>query len=216
MQGSSHKYLQPGLHIPKDSAGYNGKLIPDGQNNDGITEKGGSQIEISKMISDIVDAITELYEAINDVKRDVSYKDLSISNNLKANNLSLSQINETLMCFENILRTVKTSNNDNSFGNKINEPSAMIKELTDKSSNFNIYDIIETRIKQAIDIIKTDNKKIADDISYSFTEVKTYKIALNKCFDASQEELSKSTIKLNQVTSDNTTQTELWQGLPYK
>ncbi|MBW0561047.1 hypothetical protein O181_100762 [Austropuccinia psidii MF-1] len=120
------------------------------------------------------------------------------------------------MCFEKVLRTIKTSNNDNSFGNKINEQSAIIKELTDKYSKFNIDDIIETRIKQAINIIKTDNKKVLDDISNSFTEVKTYTIALKKCFDASQEEVSKLSMKLNQVTADNTRQTELWQELTHK
>ncbi|MBW0567848.1 hypothetical protein O181_107563 [Austropuccinia psidii MF-1] len=68
-------------------------------------------------------------------------------------------------------------------------------------------------MKQAISIIKTDNKKVLDDISNSFTELKTYTIALKKWFDASQEELSK---KLNQATADNTRQTELWQGLTHK
>ncbi|MBW0566892.1 hypothetical protein O181_106607 [Austropuccinia psidii MF-1] len=40
-QGTSHKTLQPGLQNHKDSAGCHGKCIPDGQKNDGITEKGG-------------------------------------------------------------------------------------------------------------------------------------------------------------------------------
>ncbi|MBW0555537.1 hypothetical protein O181_095252 [Austropuccinia psidii MF-1] len=116
------------------------------------------------------------------------------------------------MCFEKVLRTIKTSNNENSFGNKINGPSAIIKELTEKYSKFNIDDIIETRIKQAINIIK----KVLDDISNSFTEVKTYTIAFEKCFDASQEELSKLTMKFNQVTSDNTRKTGLWKELTHK
>ncbi|MBW0566356.1 hypothetical protein O181_106071, partial [Austropuccinia psidii MF-1] len=60
-QGTSHKALQPGLQNLKDSAGCNGKCISVGQNNDGITEKGGSQIKISEMISDIFDSIPELY-----------------------------------------------------------------------------------------------------------------------------------------------------------
>ncbi|MBW0564122.1 hypothetical protein O181_103837 [Austropuccinia psidii MF-1] len=98
----------------------------------------------------------------------------------------------------------------------MNEQSAIAKELTDKYSKFNIDDIIETRIKQAINIIKTDNKKVLDDISNSFTEVKTYTIALKKCFDASQEEVSKLSMKLNQVTADNTRQTEVWQELTHK
>ncbi|MBW0574595.1 hypothetical protein O181_114310 [Austropuccinia psidii MF-1] len=212
-KGTSHKTLQTGLQDPKDSAGCHGKCISDGQNNDGITEKGASQIKISEMISDIYDSIPELYEAINDVKTHVSDTNSSISTNLKTNNLSLSQINETPMCFEIVFRTLKAFNNSNSFGNKINEQYAIIKELTDEYSNFNIDDIIETRIKQAINIIKTDNKKVLDDISNSFTEVKTYKIALKKCFDASQEEVSKLTMKLNKGTADNTIQTELWQGL---
>ncbi|MBW0543691.1 hypothetical protein O181_083406 [Austropuccinia psidii MF-1] len=115
------------------------------------------------------------------------------------------------MCLVKALRTIKTSNNGNSFGNKINEQSAIIKERTDKYSKFNIDDIIETRIKQAIFIIKTDNKKVLDEISNSFTEGKTYTIALKKCFDASQEDVSKLSMKLNKVTADNTRQTEVWQ-----
>ncbi|MBW0553280.1 hypothetical protein O181_092995 [Austropuccinia psidii MF-1] len=130
-QGTRHKTLQPGLQNPKDSAGCHGKCISDGQNNDGITEKGASQIKIS-------DSISELYEAINDVKTHVYDQNSSIWNNIKTNNLSLSQINETLMCFVKVLRTIRTSNNENSFGNKINEQSALIKELTDKYSKFHI------------------------------------------------------------------------------
>ncbi|MBW0543650.1 hypothetical protein O181_083365 [Austropuccinia psidii MF-1] len=179
-------------------------------------KKGGSQIKISEKISDIFDSIPELYEAINGVKSHVSDKNSFICNNLKTNNLSLSQINEALMCFEKVLRTIKTSNKYNSFGNKLNEQSAIIKEVTDKYSKFNIDDIIETRIKQAINIIKTDNKKVFDDLLSLFNEVKTYTIALKKCFDASKEEVSKLTMKLNQVTSDNTRQTELWQELRHK
>ncbi|MBW0483228.1 hypothetical protein O181_022943 [Austropuccinia psidii MF-1] len=162
------------------------------------------------------DSIPELYEAINDVKAHLSDKNETICNNIKPNNLSLCQINETLICLEKVSRTIKTSNNDNSIGNNINEQSAIILELTDKYSKFNIDEIIETRIKQAINIIKTDNKKVFDEILNSFTEVRTYTIALKKCFDASQEELSKLSMKLNQVTADNTRQTELWQELTHK
>ncbi|MBW0526272.1 hypothetical protein O181_065987 [Austropuccinia psidii MF-1] len=36
------------------------------------------------------------------------------------------------------------------------------------------------------------------------------------CFYASQEEVSKLTMKLNQITSDNRRQTELWQELTHK
>ncbi|MBW0585986.1 hypothetical protein O181_125701 [Austropuccinia psidii MF-1] len=120
------------------------------------------------------------------------------------------------MCFEIFLRKIKASNNDSYFVNKINDKSAIVKELTEKYSKFNIDDIIETRIKQAKNIIKTDNKKILDDISNSFTEVKAYTIALKKCFDASQEELSKLSMNLNQVTSDNTRQTDVWKELTHK
>ncbi|MBW0534577.1 hypothetical protein O181_074292 [Austropuccinia psidii MF-1] len=98
-KGTSHKNLQPGLQNTKDSAGCNGRCISDGQNNDGITEKGGSQIKISEMISDTFDSIPELYEAINDVKIHVSDINSSFCDNLKTNNLSMSQINETLMYF---------------------------------------------------------------------------------------------------------------------
>ncbi|MBW0585464.1 hypothetical protein O181_125179 [Austropuccinia psidii MF-1] len=45
-KGNSHKTLQPSLQNPKHSAGCHGKCISDGQNNDGITEKGGRQIKI--------------------------------------------------------------------------------------------------------------------------------------------------------------------------
>ncbi|MBW0581076.1 hypothetical protein O181_120791 [Austropuccinia psidii MF-1] len=163
-KGTSNKTLQPGLQDSKDSTGWHGKCISDGQNNDGITKEGGSQIKISEMISDIFDAIPELYEAITDVKNHISDKNSSICNNLKTHNLSLSQINETLICFEKVSRTIKTSKNDNSFGNQINEQSAIIKELTDKYSKFNIGDIIEARIKKAISTIKENNKKALDDI----------------------------------------------------
>ncbi|MBW0512127.1 hypothetical protein O181_051842 [Austropuccinia psidii MF-1] len=113
------------------------------------------------------------------------------------------------MCFETVLNTIRTSNRKNYFGNKINEQSAIIKELTYRYSKFKIDDIIDTRIKKAINIIKTDNKKVLDDISNAFAEVKTYTIALKTFFDASQEEVSKLTMKLNQVTADNRRQTEL-------
>ncbi|MBW0586490.1 hypothetical protein O181_126205, partial [Austropuccinia psidii MF-1] len=215
-EGTSPKALRPGLQDSKDSEGCHGKCISYGQNHDGITEGGGSQIKIPEMISDMFDSIPELYESINDMKKHLSDKNETICNNIKTNNLTLCQINETLMCFEKVLRTIKTSNTDNSFGNKINEQSAIIKELTDKYSELNIDDIIETRIEQAINIIKTDNKKVLDEISNSFTEVKTYIIPLKKCFDASQEEVSKLSMKLNEVTSDNTRQREIWQELTHK
>ncbi|MBW0550214.1 hypothetical protein O181_089929 [Austropuccinia psidii MF-1] len=212
-KGTSHKTLQPGLQDPKDSAGCHGECISDGQNNDGITEKGGSQIKISEMISDIFDSIPELYEAINDIKTHVSDRNSSIFKNLKTNNLSMSQINETLMCFEKVLITIKASNDGNYFGNNINEKSAIIKELTDKYSKFNTDDIIETRIKKSISTIKEENKIVLENISKSFTEVKTYTAALKRCFDTSQEEISKLKMKLNQITSNNTRKTELWQDL---
>ncbi|MBW0517561.1 hypothetical protein O181_057276 [Austropuccinia psidii MF-1] len=77
-QSTSHKTLQPGLQNPKDSAGCHGKCISDGQNNDGIAEKGGSQIKITEMISDILDGITNFYIALNDVKGNMSDKNSSI------------------------------------------------------------------------------------------------------------------------------------------
>ncbi|MBW0464422.1 hypothetical protein O181_004137 [Austropuccinia psidii MF-1] len=120
------------------------------------------------------------------------------------------------MCFGSFFQTIKTSNNDNSFGNKLNEQSSIIKELTDKYSKFNIDDIIKTRRKQSINIIKEDNNKLFDDIANLFTEVKTYTISLKKCFNTSQKVVSKLTMKLNQFTSDNTRQTELWQELTHK
>ncbi|MBW0519497.1 hypothetical protein O181_059212 [Austropuccinia psidii MF-1] len=111
-QGTSHKNLQPGLQNPKYSAGCHEECISDGQSNDGITEKGGSQIKLSQMISDIFDSIPEFYEAINELKSHISDETLSICNNIKANSLRLSQINETLMCFAKSLRTIEFSNND--------------------------------------------------------------------------------------------------------
>ncbi|MBW0566822.1 hypothetical protein O181_106537 [Austropuccinia psidii MF-1] len=213
---TSGKALQPGLQDSKDSAGFHRKCILDGQNHDGITEEGEIQIKIPEMISDIFYSIPELYEAINDVKNNLSDKNKTICNNSKTNSLSLCQINETLMCFEKVSRPIRTSNNDNYFGNKIKKQSAIIKELTDKYSKFNIDDIIETRIKQAMSTIKEENKKSLDYISKSFTEVETHIIDLKKCFDTSKEEISKLTIKLNEVISDNTKQTELWNELTYK
>ncbi|MBW0547260.1 hypothetical protein O181_086975 [Austropuccinia psidii MF-1] len=82
-QGTSHNALKPGLQNPKYSAGSHGECISDGQNNDGITEKGESQIKISEMIFDIFDSIPELYVAINDVKTHVSDKNSPVCNNLK-------------------------------------------------------------------------------------------------------------------------------------
>ncbi|MBW0570741.1 hypothetical protein O181_110456 [Austropuccinia psidii MF-1] len=120
------------------------------------------------------------------------------------------------MSFEKAFREIKTSNNDNSFGNKISEQSSIIQELTEKYSRCNIDDIIENRTKQAINIIKEDDKKVLDDISNSFTEVNKYTIALKKCFGTSQQEVSKLTMKLNQVISDNNRHTELWQELTGK
>ncbi|MBW0557257.1 hypothetical protein O181_096972 [Austropuccinia psidii MF-1] len=194
-KGTIHQTLQPGLEDSKDSTGCHGKCVSEGQNNDGITKERGGQIKISEMISDIFDSIPELYEAITEIKSHFSDKNTSICGKLKTHNLSLSQINETLECFEKSLRTIKNSNNDNSFGNKINDQSPIIKELAEKNSKFNIDDMIETRIKQAEDTIKENNKKALGDISKSFTEVKTHIIALDKSFDTSKEEMSKLTIK---------------------
>ncbi|MBW0502557.1 hypothetical protein O181_042272 [Austropuccinia psidii MF-1] len=203
-------YIQ-GYRIPKIQQDGMENVFQMAKNNDEITEKGGGQIHISEMISDIFDSIPEFYEAIKDVKTHFSDKKSSICNNVKINNLILSQINETLMFFEKVLREIKTSNNANSFGNKLNEKSAIIKELTDKYSQFNIDEIIEKRIKQAIHNIKEENKIVLENISKSSTEVKTYTIALKKCFDTSKEEISKLTMKFNQITLDNTRETELWQ-----
>ncbi|MBW0471552.1 hypothetical protein O181_011267 [Austropuccinia psidii MF-1] len=71
-------------------------------------------------------------------------------------------------------------------------------------------------MKQAINIIKANNKKFLDGIANLFNEVKTYAIALKDCFDTSQQQVSKLTIKWNPVTSDNTRQTRLWQELTHK
>ncbi|MBW0544268.1 hypothetical protein O181_083983 [Austropuccinia psidii MF-1] len=76
---------QPGIQNHKDLEGCHGKCISDSQNNDGIAEKGGSQIKISERISDILDGIPNFYIAINDMKNHISDKDSSICNNLKAN-----------------------------------------------------------------------------------------------------------------------------------
>ncbi|MBW0510315.1 hypothetical protein O181_050030 [Austropuccinia psidii MF-1] len=119
--------LKPELQNPKYSAGCHGRCISDGQNNDGITEKGGSQNKIQEMISDILDGIPNLYIAINDVKSHISDKDSSHSNNLETDNLSSSQINEKLMCFDKVSRTIKSYNNDNSFGQKLNEKYSTLK-----------------------------------------------------------------------------------------
>ncbi|MBW0502999.1 hypothetical protein O181_042714 [Austropuccinia psidii MF-1] len=93
------KNLPPGLQNPKDSAGCHGKCISDGQNNDEITEKGGSQTKRSEMISEILDGIANFYIAINDLKSNISDENESICNNLKTDSLGWSQISETLMFF---------------------------------------------------------------------------------------------------------------------
>ncbi|MBW0547259.1 hypothetical protein O181_086974 [Austropuccinia psidii MF-1] len=115
--------------------------------------------------------------------------------------------------FCKVLRAIRASNNENLFGNKLNEQSAIIKELADKYSKLNIDEIIERRIKQVISTIKEENKNVLDDISKSFIEVETYKVALKKGFDTSQAEISQLTMNFDQMTSDNTRQTELWQEL---
>ncbi|MBW0503468.1 hypothetical protein O181_043183 [Austropuccinia psidii MF-1] len=120
-QSTSYKNIQKELQNPKNSAGCHGKGISDGQRNNGITEKAGSQNQISEIISDILDVFPNLCIAINDIKSHISDKNSSIWNNLKINDSSLSQINETLMFFEKALRKIKTSNNENSFWNTLNE-----------------------------------------------------------------------------------------------
>ncbi|MBW0505789.1 hypothetical protein O181_045504 [Austropuccinia psidii MF-1] len=112
-KSTSYKTLHPGLQNPKHLAGCHGKCISDGHNNDGITEKGGSQNKIPEMICDILNGIPNLHIAINDMKSHISDKNSSICNNLKTNVLSPSQINETIMCLEKALRKIKASNNDN-------------------------------------------------------------------------------------------------------
>ncbi|MBW0565722.1 hypothetical protein O181_105437 [Austropuccinia psidii MF-1] len=146
-QRTIHKTINPGLQNPKDSTGCHEKCVSDGQDHDGITERVGSHIMISEMISGILDGISNLYIAINDVKSYIYDNNHTIYNNLKMKNLSLSQINEAHMCFEKFLGKIKTSDNDSSFGNKINEKSAITKELTDKYSKLNIDDVIETILK---------------------------------------------------------------------
>ncbi|MBW0525640.1 hypothetical protein O181_065355 [Austropuccinia psidii MF-1] len=73
-QSTSHKPKQPGLQNPKDSAGCHGQRVSDGQKYDRITEKGGRQIKISEIISDILDGIPDLLIPINDVKSHISIK----------------------------------------------------------------------------------------------------------------------------------------------
>ncbi|MBW0539450.1 hypothetical protein O181_079165 [Austropuccinia psidii MF-1] len=96
------------------ATGCHGKCVSDGHNHYGVTEKGGNQIKISEIIYDILDGIPNLYIASNDVQSHISDKNPSIFNNLKTNDLSLSQIKEK------VSRTSKASNNDSTFGNKIN------------------------------------------------------------------------------------------------
>ncbi|MBW0592371.1 hypothetical protein O181_132086 [Austropuccinia psidii MF-1] len=126
-EGTSPKALQPPPDLTARATGCHGKCVSDGQNNDGITKERGVQIKITEMISDIIDSIPELYEAITDVKSHLSDKNTSICDSLKTHNFSLSPINETLKFFEKVLRTIRISNNDNSFGNKINEEAAIIR-----------------------------------------------------------------------------------------
>ncbi|MBW0490656.1 hypothetical protein O181_030371 [Austropuccinia psidii MF-1] len=99
-QATSHKTIQPGIQNPKDLAGCHQKCVSDVQNHYGITEKGGVQIKISKITSEILDGIPNLYIDLNDVNSHISDEHSSICNNFKTKNPSLSQRNETLMCFE--------------------------------------------------------------------------------------------------------------------
>ncbi|MBW0542020.1 hypothetical protein O181_081735 [Austropuccinia psidii MF-1] len=101
-KSTSHKPIPPSLHNPKDSEGCHGKFVSDGQSYDRITEKGGHQIRISEMISNILDGVPNFHIPINDVKSHISQKNSSICKALKTNNLIVSQINETLMCFERV------------------------------------------------------------------------------------------------------------------
>ncbi|MBW0461296.1 hypothetical protein O181_001011 [Austropuccinia psidii MF-1] len=215
-QSTSHKTIQPRLQNPKYLKGCHGKCVSDGQNHDGDSEERGSHIRLSERISEILDGIPALYIAINDVKGNISDKTSTICNNLKTNSLSLHQIKETVMCFEKGLRAIKTSNNDNSFAIKISKKSVIIQELTDEYSKVNIDYIIETIINKAISIITGDNQNILVDITNSSTEVKRNTIALKKCFDTSQEDISKVTMKLNQIISNNTRQKELWKEMSIK
>ncbi|MBW0492738.1 hypothetical protein O181_032453 [Austropuccinia psidii MF-1] len=121
---------------------------------DGIKEKGGKKVKISEMISEILDGIINFYIAINDVKSHISDKNSSSCNNIETSNLGLGQRAETIMRFGNVSREIETSNNDSKFGNKLNGQSAIIRELEDEYSELNIENGIETRIKQAINIIK--------------------------------------------------------------
>ncbi|MBW0527369.1 hypothetical protein O181_067084 [Austropuccinia psidii MF-1] len=79
---------QPQLHTarPTDSQrlnGCHGKCISDGHSNEEITEKGGSQIKRSEVMSDILDGIPNFYIAINDMKTHISDKGSTIFTNLK-------------------------------------------------------------------------------------------------------------------------------------
>ncbi|MBW0575750.1 hypothetical protein O181_115465 [Austropuccinia psidii MF-1] len=105
-KGTSHQTLQTGIQASRNSTGCHGKCVSDGQNNDGVTKERGGQIKILEITSDIFDSIAELYEAITDLKSNLSDKNTSICDNLKTHNLSLSQFNETLRCFEKALRTI--------------------------------------------------------------------------------------------------------------
>ncbi|MBW0574261.1 hypothetical protein O181_113976 [Austropuccinia psidii MF-1] len=82
-EGTTPKALRPVRQYSKYSAGCHGKCISDGQNHDGITEEGGSQLKFPEMISDIFDSIPELYEAIKDVKKHLSDRSETFLTTLK-------------------------------------------------------------------------------------------------------------------------------------
>ncbi|MBW0477507.1 hypothetical protein O181_017222 [Austropuccinia psidii MF-1] len=58
------------------------KFFSSIQTHDGVTEKGGSQIEISEIISEILDCNKNFYITINDVKSHISGRNPSICNNI--------------------------------------------------------------------------------------------------------------------------------------
>ncbi|MBW0581273.1 hypothetical protein O181_120988 [Austropuccinia psidii MF-1] len=84
-QSTSHKPILARLHNPKNSTGCHGKCVSDGQKHDGNEEKGGSQMKVSEMISEILDGIPAFDIAINDLKSHISDKNSAICNDLKTN-----------------------------------------------------------------------------------------------------------------------------------
>ncbi|MBW0548062.1 hypothetical protein O181_087777 [Austropuccinia psidii MF-1] len=81
---ATNPYIQ-GYRIPKTHQDAMENVFQMARTMMELQKKGGSQIKISEIISDILDGIPNFYIAINDVKSHISDENSSICNNIKTN-----------------------------------------------------------------------------------------------------------------------------------